>query len=271
VARSGLGLVYVHGSGWRVGDKDLGTRPFFRRLANQGHTIVDVAYTLWPEAEIATMVSEVNQAVVWLRENSAELEVNPERIVLIGGSAGGQLVLSAAYQPGEPAFLPFDAEEIAPVHGVIAFYPAVDFVELDDFAEETRASATGPLDRVALSLMDRLFTLQSGTQHPKRDARIRALLGGTPDEIPDTYRLLSPTSHVGPSCPPTLLLVAGDDIFHLGPASHRLHDELCMAGVPSILVEFPHAEHAFDLVLPQISPLARAATVDVERFLALLA
>ncbi|MFN2290177.1 MAG: alpha/beta hydrolase [Anaerolineae bacterium] len=270
VARSGLGLVYVHGSGWRVGDKDLGTRHFFRRLANQGHTIVDVAYTLWPEAQIATMVSEVNQAVVWLRENSAALGVNPARIVLIGGSAGGQLVLSAAYQPGEPAFQPFGGEESAPVQGVIAIYPAIDFVELDDFAEETRASATGPLDRLALSFMDRLFTLQSHSQHPEKDARMRTLLGGAPDEVPDTYRLLSPNFHVGPDCPPTLLLVAGDDIFHLGPAAHRLHDELRLAGVPSILVEFPHAEHAFDLVLPEISPLARATTVDVERFLALL-
>ena len=270
VARSGLGLVYAHGSGWRVGDKDLGTRHFFRRLVNQGHTIVDVAYTLWPSADIATMVSEVNQAVLWLQDNSGDLGVNPERIVLVGGSAGGQLVLSAAYQRGEPAFQPFGGQDSTPVRGVVAFYPAVDFVELDDLAEETRASAAGPLDRVALSFMDRLFTLQSRTQRPEGDARIRSLLGGAPDESPDTYRLLSPTFHVGPHCPPTLLLVAGDDIFELSAASRRLHRELRLAGVPSILVEFPHAEHAFDLVLPQISPLARAATVDVERFLALL-
>jgi acetyl esterase/lipase len=270
VDRSGLGLIYAHGSGWRVGDKDLGTRHFFRRLANQGHTILDVAYTLWPEAQIATMVSEINQAVLWLRGNGAAFGVNPERIVLMGGSAGGQLVLSAAYKPGEPAFKCFAGEDSAPVRGVIAFYPAVDFVDLYDRAEETIESVSVPLDRAALSLMNRLFTLQSGSRSSEEGASMRPLLGGTPDEIPDTYRLLSPLSHVGPHCPATLLLVAGDDVFELDAAAHRLHHGLCAAGVPSILVEFPHAEHGFDLVLPGISPLARAATVDVERFLALL-
>ncbi|MCL7452478.1 MAG: alpha/beta hydrolase [Anaerolineae bacterium] len=271
VARSGLGLIFAHGSGWRVGDKDLGTRHFFRHLANQGHTILDVAYTLWPAAQIATMVSEINQAVLWMRENAPALGVNPERIVLMGGSAGGQLVLSAAYAPGEPAFKCFGGEDSTPVRGVIAFYPAVDFVELYDRTEETMASVSGPLDRAALSLMTHLFTMQSGRLGSERDAGMGALLGGTPDEIPDTYRLLSPISQVGSHCPPTLLLVAGDDVFELDAAAHRLHHELVLAGVPSILVEFPHAEHGFDLVLPGISPVVRAATVDVDRFLALLA
>jgi hypothetical protein len=36
------------------------------------------------------------------------------------------------------------------------------------------------------------------------------------------------------------------------------------------MVEFPHSEHAFDLILPQISPAAQAATYDAERFLGLM-
>ncbi len=50
----------------------------------------------------------------------------------------------------------------------------------------------------------------------------------------------------------------------------RLHQLLRTAGVPSVLVEFPNSDHAFDLVLPRISPAAQAATYDVERFLALM-
>ena len=85
-----------------------------------------------------------------------------------------------------------------------------------------------------------------------------------------TYRLLSPSSHIGPHCPPTLLLQGYDDFFQLAPAVRELHQGLQAAGLPAVLVEYPHAEHAFDLVLPLISPLARAATLDVERFLTLL-
>ena len=65
---SGLAAVYVHGGAWRVGDKDLGTRTFFRRLAAQGHVVLDVAYTLWPKADIPTMVGEVKQVKAFDRE-----------------------------------------------------------------------------------------------------------------------------------------------------------------------------------------------------------
>lgn len=42
------------------------------------------------------------------------------------------------------------------------------------------------------------------------------------------------------------------------------------AGVPVVLVEYPQTEHAFDLILPEISPVAQAALYEVERFLALV-
>jgi acetyl esterase/lipase len=278
--RSGLGLVYAHGSGWRVGDKDLATRPFFRRLAGQGHVILDLAYTLWPGAGIATMVSEVNQAAAWLRDNSNAYGVDPERIVLMGGSAGGQLALTAAYAPGHPAFQTLTGEPSRPVHAVIAFYPPVDFIEMHTRTQETIAAAVGPLDEAALGMMGRLFMLHDLAAG--RDGRAEAgpevdmgnliarILGGEPDDVPDTYRLLSPIFHVGPHCPPTLLLQGSDDVFELAPAVRRLHAGLQAAGVPSVLVEFPHTEHGFDLIFPRVSPLARAATRDVERFLALL-
>jgi acetyl esterase/lipase len=278
---SGLGLVYAHGSGWRVGDKDMLTRPFFRRLACQGHVVLDVAYTLWPEADIPTMVSEVNQAVAWLRDNGAAYGVNPERIVLMGGSAGGQLALTAAYAPGHPAFRTLDGQPSRPVHAVIAFYPAVDFVEIYTQTRETIDAAGGPVDDAALRMMGRLFMLQDLAHGGKSRLKtgeqvdmnnlIACMLGGEPDEVPDTYRLLSPICHVGPHCPPTLLLQGSDDVFVLEGAVRRLYGELWAAGVPAVLVEFPHTEHGFDLVLPRLSPVVRAATRDVERFLALLA
>ena len=98
-----------------------------------------------------------------------------------------------------------------------------------------------------------------------------AIIGGRPDQIPETYQLLSPISHVGPHCPPTLLLHGSDDVFALTPGVRSLHQSLRDAGVRAVLVEFPHTDHAFDLVLPAVSPVAQAATHDVERFLALLA
>jgi acetyl esterase/lipase len=278
VPPSGLAAIYVHGGAWRVGDKDLGTRTFFRRLAAQGHVILDISYTLWPKADIPTMVGEVKQAVLWMKENAGSMGVDAERVVLMGGSAGGHLVLLAAYTPDHPALPPLSGAGDASVRGVIAFYPPAEF---PDWEEQFRAQVlgwegVGPqglVDRSAEGCFARLFMLHSGDL--ERDLAFRdllpAILGGRPDEIPETYRLLSPLSHVGPHCPPTLLLHGSDDVFALTPGVRRLHQGLRQAGVRSVLVEFPHTEHAFDLVLPAVSPVAQAAGHDVERFLALLA
>jgi acetyl esterase/lipase len=269
---SGLGLIYAHGSGWRLGDKDMLTRPFFRRLAAQGHLVLDVAYTLWPRADLPAMVAEVNQAILWLKENGPTYGVNPDGVVLMGGSAGAHLALLAAYAPGHPAFRPAGAGGDTSVRGVVAFYPPVDLLGLPDEAGYSPSCRPGLTDRVAQTVLKRLFRVGDGGGRKKwfGDMLVE-MVGGTTAEIPDTYRLLSPIYHVGAHCPPTLLLQGSDDLFGLAPGVRRLHKSLHAAGVPSVLLEFPHTEHGFDLLLPQIAPAARAATRGVEQFLGWLA
>jgi len=268
--RSGLGIVYLHGSGWRVGDKDMGTRPFFRRLASQGHVILDIAYTLFPGADLPTMITEANLAIRWLKAHSTELKVKPEKTVLMGASAGAHLALTTAYTAGNPIFQPPGEDSDTSVCGVVGIYPPVDLAELrqpfEDYAETT---TPGILERAADGMMRTIFSLGEDSSASRIDM-IADMMGGTPEEIPDTYRLLSPLNQVGPHCPPTLLLQGSDDVFDLAPGVRRLHTKLQEAGVPVVWVEFPHTEHAFDIVLPQISPVAQAAIYDVERFLAML-
>jgi len=78
-------------------------------------------------------------------------------------------------------------------------------------------------------------------------------------------------AHVASHCPPTLLLQGLHD--HVVPVAdvQALHRALVAAGRPSVLVELPQVEHAFDMVGLQLSPPAQAALYDVERFLALVA
>jgi hypothetical protein len=63
VPPSGLAFIYFHGSAWVLLDKDFGTRRLFRRLAAQGHVVMDVAYRLYPETDIEGMVGDVRRSV----------------------------------------------------------------------------------------------------------------------------------------------------------------------------------------------------------------
>jgi acetyl esterase/lipase len=97
------------------------------------------------------------------------------------------------------------------------------------------------------------------------------LLGGGPQEVPDIYQLVNPTTHVHPGCPPTLLMQGDKDVLVALDTTRALYTKLVQAGVPAIKVIFPWTEHGFDIFFPpQINPAAQSALYDVDRFLALL-
>ncbi len=250
---SSLAFIYYHGGGWRTMDKDTFTRSFFRRLASQGHLVMDASYRLYPEVAMFEMLGDAKRALVWLKSRSSEYQVNPDRIVVAGGSAGGHLALLVAYTAGNPTLTPAALWDLdGSVRAAVAYYPPVDIPAYVSF-KKYGPHSFGPLDI------------------PTRRQVAARLFGGLPEEVPERYALFSPTNHVSPDCPPTLLFVAeDDDIVPVEPIK-ALHHRLQEAGAPSVLVSFPGTEHGFDLALPRTSPAARAAQHDLERFLNLLA
>jgi acetyl esterase/lipase len=277
VPRTGVGIIYLHGSGWHYMDKDMLTRPFFSHLANQGHVIMDVGYTLAPVTDLFGMVADVKRAVAWLKANSSAYEVDPERIVLMGGSAGGHLALLSAFASGHPELHPPDVNVDTTVRAVVAYYAPIDLLASYHFFsacyQDLFARQSWPekwVMQLAEAVLRRARFLSPGRHIVSIPGMLTDLLGGTPDELPELYHLASPINHVGRHCPPTLLLQGGHDPGGMRVDALRLHRSLQVAGVKSVYVEYPHTGHGFDLIVPRLSPSAQAATYDVERFLALV-
>ncbi len=264
VARSGLAFIYLHGSGWYIGDKDLGTRPLFRHLAGQGHVIMDVAYRLCPEVDIYGMVGDVKRAVAWLKTNAAQYQVNPERVVVGGGSAGGHLALLAAYAPHHPRLTPTDVQAFdLAVRGVVSYYGPTDLRAVYEHLDLTR---TIGLPRVEIGLPAAAQMKKSMTDM----GRLDTLLGGHLHQVPEVYELASPVAHIHPGCPPTLLIQGEPDVITPAPATRVLYHGLMECGVPATNIIYPLTNHAFDMFLPQLSPPTHAALYYLERFLALM-
>jgi len=86
-------LVVVHGGGWRGGDKVGGNWSRIpAEYAAKGYAAISVNYRLTPEVGMLDCIADVKCAVRWLRENSEEFDINPERIGAYGNSAGAHLV-----------------------------------------------------------------------------------------------------------------------------------------------------------------------------------
>lgn len=124
--------IIVHGGGWVTGDKARNVQPLFRPLSEGGLAWFSINYRLArgsnPEALISleglTALSnasdDVRSAVAFVRAHAAEWNLDPERIVLIGESAGAHLASMAALRPGPGQ----------PVQAVVAFYSPSDLVDL---------------------------------------------------------------------------------------------------------------------------------------------
>lgn len=266
VPRTGLAAIFVHGGGWWYGRKDITKFPFFERLVSQGHVVMDVNYTLAPYSSVPGMVKDVKQAILWLKQQAATFEIDPTRIVLIGQSAGAHLSLLTAYTPNDPALQPDGSEGDSSVHGVVSYQGPPDMAAL---YEDTQHRFVRLFPNGLVTQVHHLLEIFSG-HGTSLAGGIAAVMGGTPEEIPDLYRQLSPINHVSERCPPTLLLQGTHDLLVDYHDVKRLYCALRWANAPVIHIPFPQCNHAFEAVLPRLSPPAQTAAYYTERFLALL-
>ena len=221
-------IVVVHGGAWVRGNRS-DFPDWNRYLAARGYAIADVDYRLAPAHRFPAAIEDIHAAIDFLRGEAGELGLDPDRIVLLGRSAGGHLALTAAYRAGE-----------RPIAGVIGFYAPTDLV----WSWETSIDKTYIDGR----------------------AVIEALMGGVPEELPELYRDASPREWVTSEAPPTLLLHGMRDVLVAPHQSTRLAERLAEFEVPHLEIQIPGATHGFDISLTggagQISLFA------VERFLA---
>ena len=85
-------LVFMHGGGYVRGDKDITPRVYAnvaRWFAAQGYLAVNMEYRLAPAAPYPAGVEDLAAAVAWIRRGAHRLRADPERIFLVGHSAGG--------------------------------------------------------------------------------------------------------------------------------------------------------------------------------------
>ncbi|RIV23804.1 alpha/beta hydrolase [Fibrisoma montanum] len=83
-------VVFIHGGSWNSGRKNLYTF-IGRRLAKQGVVAVIINYQLAPTVEVPAMVDDCARAVLWTRQHIADYGGDPNRIYVMGHSAGGGL------------------------------------------------------------------------------------------------------------------------------------------------------------------------------------
>jgi acetyl esterase/lipase len=111
-------VLSVHGGGWGGGDKRKKITLFFEPLARTDFTWFSINYRLAPTNHWPACLEDVQTAIRWAKAHAKEYKGDPQRLALMGYSAGGELVCLAAVT----------AREDARVQAVVGFSPPTDLV-----------------------------------------------------------------------------------------------------------------------------------------------
>lgn len=116
-------VVWVHGGGWQVGDKANQIRDKVRWLHDLGYAVVSVNYRLTDPDDrdpvrYPTHAADVAAALAWVHQHIGRSGGDPDRVAVLGHSAGAQLVAAVATDPallGARDLTPSDLACVAPL------------------------------------------------------------------------------------------------------------------------------------------------------------
>jgi acetyl esterase/lipase len=222
------GVIVIHGGSWQGGDSSQ-LAPLNSYLAARGYVVAAINYRLSPQHQWPAARDDVRAAIDFLKANAAEFGLDPQRLVLLGRSAGGQLALVTAYASDDPA-----------IRGVVSFYAPTDL-------SYGYANPANPL------VIDSRGTLE-------------AYLGGPPPTMADAYAAASAAALVDANTPPTLIFHGDRDELVRVRNAEILSERLAAAGRPHLFVRLPWATHGFDFNFS--GPAGQISTYAIEHFLA---
>lgn len=213
-SRAGLPLiVWVHGGGWRGGDKKGGP---FRALLDSGFAVASINYRLSGEAKWPAQLDDCRSALAYLRAHAGEYNIDVKRIGLWGSSAGGHLVLMLALK-GDKADAVNEHHGSA-VGGDTHLAAVCDWFGPTDLA---RFSIEGETTKHGAELVHDLFGLEGD-----------ALMSACAAASPVTY--VGHAKHV----PPMLIMHGKSDKLVAIKQSEVLVDKMKRAGITNVkLVE----------------------------------
>ena len=233
-------VILIHGGYWQAGDKESHAR-LGEWMAEHGYAAFAINYRLAPEFPFPAAVADVQCAVAWVREHAGEYDVDPDRIALMGTSAGGHLAALAglAAVPASPpaSWQPSCGDPAADV-GVQAVISCFGPVDLAFHAQESEPA----------------------------EGIVAVFLGQACQDAPQLCAAASPMTYVTADAPPTLLVHGTDDDAVSCDNSARLYAALDGVGADVTYLPVKGAQHGF--IVGIRSPEAQAAMEVVGDFLA---
>jgi acetyl esterase/lipase len=231
---NGLGIIWVVSGGW-VSDHGWVNAGYPKPFLDRGYTVFAVVHGCQPKFTIPEVVGDMKRAVRFIKAHAKDYAIDPEKLGVTGGSAGGHLslMLGTTGDPGNPSAKDPVDRESSKVAAVACFYPPTDFLNYGKPGED--AIGRGILKDYAPP-----FDFREYDGSKKKFVTIT-------DEarIVELGKSISPINHVTSDDAPSL--ISHGDADHLVPIQQAeiIVEKFKAAGVDAKLIVKPGAAHGW--------------------------
>lgn len=188
-------LIYVGGGGWRVSAPERHL-PELAHFASQGFVVASIEYRTTAHSRFPAQIEDVKTAVRYLRKNREQFQIDPDRVFMMGGSAGGYLTAMTALTGGSENFRGTENLDISDkIQGAVCLYGLYDLRPYAEAMQEHNAAA------LPISLF-------------------------LPNADEETVKKASPVTYIHEKTPPILLLHGTNDRMVDRGQSILFHDAL---------------------------------------------
>ncbi|WP_317928995.1 alpha/beta hydrolase [Halioxenophilus sp. WMMB6] len=233
---SGAGLLWIHGGGYIMGDVSINDRECNKLAKTLGLVVVSVDYRLAPKYAFPVPLDDCYSAWQFMLDNCQNWGVDPNRLAVLGQSAGGGLAAGLV-------------QRIADTNGVHPAAQILTYPMLDD-----RTANNRELD----SIKHRLWNNRSNR------FGWRSYLGCDPGNDTIASYAVPARRESLTGLPPTWIGVGDLDLFYA--ENCRYAERLRASGIDCELWISPQCPHGFDLLAPKSTP-AREINQSIRTFL----
>jgi acetyl esterase/lipase len=231
----GIGVVFVVSGGFFSSHEAI-PPSFIRPFIDRGFTVFAVVHGSQPRFTVPEIIQDMNRAVRFIRHHAKDYSIDPDRIGVYGGSAGGHLslMLGMAGGKGDPnAKDPVDRES-SRVQAVACFFPPTDLLNF------------GKPGKEMIHATDHQLPFRAAFDYRKLDMKSMLWLPITDDQrLRDITRQISPITFVTPDDPPTFIIHGDVDTLVPLQQSEVIVDKLKKTGVEVKLVVKKGAGHGW--------------------------
>jgi acetyl esterase/lipase len=231
----GIGIVFVVSGGFFSSHEAI-SPSFVRPFTDRGFTVFAVVHGSQPRFTVPEIIQDMNRAVRFIRHHAKDYGIDPDRLGVYGGSAGGHLslMLGMAGDKGDPiAKDPVDRES-SRVQAVACFFPPTDLLNF------------GKQGKEMIHATDHQPPFRAAFDYRELDKPSMLWLPITDDQrLRDITRQISPIFFVTPDDPPTLIVHGDGDSLVPLQQSEVIVDKLKKTGVDVKLVVKRGAGHGW--------------------------